>query len=339
MKDLIEKILREARAEIDGAESLKELNSPRVRFLGKNGEFAAVMKNLKDVAPDERPRVGKLVNDAKESVEELIAAKEKLLAESELQKKLLFETIDITLPGSKGEYGSLHPISLVINEISDIFVGLGFEVKDGPEIETDAYNFEMLNIPKDHPARDMQDTFYITDDIVLRTQTSSMQIRTMLAQKPPIRIINPGKVYRSDFDSSHSPMFHQIEGLVVDKRVTLCDLLGLLGEFAKKLFSKDTKTRFRPSYFPFTEPSVEVDVTCSECKGKGCPLCKGTGWMEILGAGIVNPKVLENCGIDSGEYSALAFGMGIERIAITRFGISDMRIVFENDKRFLRNYR
>ncbi|MDR2090679.1 MAG: phenylalanine--tRNA ligase subunit alpha [Clostridiales bacterium] len=339
MKELIEKILCGARAEIAAAESSKDLDLARVKFVGKNGEFTAVMKNLKDVSPEERPRIGKLVNDAKESIEGLIAAREKTLSDKELREKILSETIDVTLPGRGKESGSLHPISLVINEISDIFIGLGFEVKDGPEIETDLYNFEMLNIPKDHPARDMQDTFYITDGIVLRTQTSSMQIRTMLKEKPPIRIINPGKVYRSDFDSSHSPMFHQIEGLVVDKHITLCDLLGLLGEFAKKLFSKDTKTRFRPSYFPFTEPSVEVDVTCSECKGAGCPLCKGTGWMEILGAGIVNPKVLENCGIDPNEYSALAFGMGIERIAITRFGISDMRIVFENDKRFLRNYR
>ncbi|MDR3263364.1 MAG: phenylalanine--tRNA ligase subunit alpha [Clostridiales bacterium] len=339
MKVLIDKILNDARSEIAASGSLKDLNDARVKFLGKNGEFTAVMKNLKDVPADERPLVGKLVNEAKEKIEKLIAESEKLLSEKELKEKISAETIDITLPGKKSEYGSLHPISLVINEISDIFIGLGFDVTDGPEIETDLYNFEMLNTPKDHPARDMQDTFYISEDIVLRTQTSSMQIRTMLKQKPPIRIINPGKVYRSDFDSSHSPMFHQIEGLVVDKHITLCDLLGLLGEFAKKLFSAETKTRFRPSYFPFTEPSVEVDVTCSECHGKGCPLCKHTGWMEILGAGIVNPKVLENCGIDSNEYSALAFGMGIERIAITRYGISDMRIVFENDKRFLRNYR
>ncbi|MDR1905864.1 MAG: phenylalanine--tRNA ligase subunit alpha [Clostridiales bacterium] len=339
MKTILDKILNDAQKETDCASDLKGLNEVRIKFLGKNGEFTAVMKNLKDIKAEERPLFGKLINDAKVILEGHIAFKEKELSVKELEEKLLSETVDITLPGKRVEYGSLHPISIVINEITDIFTGLGFDVTDGPEIETDKFNFEMLNIPKDHPARDMQDTFYITDDIVLRTQTSSMQIRTMLKQKPPIRIINPGKVYRSDFDSSHSPMFHQIEGLAVDKHITLCDLLGLLGEFAKKLFSKETKTRFRPSYFPFTEPSVEVDVTCSECKGKGCPLCKGTGWMEILGAGIVNPRVLENCGIDSGEYSALAFGMGIERIAITRFGISDMRIVFENDKRFLRNYR
>jgi phenylalanyl-tRNA synthetase alpha chain len=339
MKDLIDKISEAAGRETAEAETLKSLNDARVKYLGKSGEFTAVMKNLKEVAPLERPLIGKLINDAKDAIEALIRLREDVLTAKELEERLKAERLDITLPGRAGEYGSLHPITLVINEITDIFTGLGFDVAEGPEIETDFYNFEMLNIPKDHPARDMQDTFYITDDILLRTQTSSMQIRTMLKQKPPIRVINPGKVYRSDFDSSHSPMFHQIEGLVVDRRVTLCDLLGLLGEFAKKLFSKETKTRFRPSYFPFTEPSVEVDVTCSECGGRGCPLCKGTGWMEILGAGIVNPKVLENCGIDSGEYSALAFGMGIERIAITRFGISDMRIIFENDKRFLRNYR
>ncbi|MDR2047408.1 MAG: phenylalanine--tRNA ligase subunit alpha [Clostridiales bacterium] len=339
MEDLIGKILNTAKSEISSAASLKSLNDVRVGFLGRNGEFTAVMKNLRGVPPEERPLAGKRVNDAKDIIERLISERERALADEELRQKIAAETLDVTLPGKRTEYGSLHPVTLIINEISDIFTGLGFDVADGPEIETDKYNFEMLNIPKDHPARDMQDTFYITDDIILRTQTSSMQIRTMLAQKPPIRVINPGKVYRADFDSSHSPMFHQIEGLVVDRNITLCDLLGLLGEFAKKLISKDAQVRFRPSYFPFTEPSVEADVTCSECGGRGCQLCKHTGWMEILGAGIVNPKVLENCGIDSGEYSALAFGMGIERIALARFGISDMRVIFENDKRFLRNYR
>ena len=335
----LKKITDCAKAAAGSAGTLKELGEVRVRYLGKNGEFASLMKSLKDVPPEDRPKVGKLVNDAKEETEALISAFEKALSERELKEKIKAEAIDITLPGKKREYGSLHPVTLVINEISDIFIGLGFEVKEGPEIETDLFNFEMLNMPKDHPARDMQDTFYISEDIVLRTQTSSMQIRTMLSEKPPIRIINPGRVYRSDFDSSHSPMFHQIEGLVVDKRVTLCDLMGLLGEFAKKLFTNETKIRFRPSYFPFTEPSVEVDVTCSECKGSGCTLCKHTGFIEVLGAGIVNPKVLDNCGISSKKYSALAFGMGIERIAIARYGISDMRIVYENDKRFLRNFR
>ncbi|MDR3293062.1 MAG: phenylalanine--tRNA ligase subunit alpha [Clostridiales bacterium] len=339
MEKMIEKILESAKCEILSSPSLKSVSDTRVKYLGKNGEFTAVMKNLKDVSAEQKPLVGKLVNDAKCVIEGLLSEREKTLFEKELENKIKSEAIDVTLPGKKSGFGSFHPITLVISEITDIFTGLGFSVTDGPEIETDKYNFEMLNIPKDHPARDMQDTFYITDDIVLRTQTSSMQIRTMLKEKPPLRIISPGKVYRSDFDSSHSPMFHQIEGLVVDKHITLCDLMGLLTEFAKKLFDKNTKTRFRPSYFPFTEPSVEVDVTCSECGGKGCSLCKGTGWMEILGAGIVNPKVLEGCGIDPNEYSALAFGLGIERTAIARYGISDMRIVFENDKRFLQNYR
>ncbi|MDE7215281.1 MAG: phenylalanine--tRNA ligase subunit alpha, partial [Clostridia bacterium] len=278
-------------------------------------------------------------NEARDVITQLTEEKTKQLAQAEIDEKMMKESVDITLDGKKVERGSLHPCTLVANEIVDIFTSLGFTLGQGPEVELDKFCFQMLNIPPDHPARDMQDTFYITDDILLRTHTSSVQARTMINTKPPIRIICPGKVYRPDDDATHSPMFQQIEGLVVDEKVTLCDLKGLLETFAKRLFDSNTKVRFRPSFFPFTEPSVEVDLTCSVCHGKGCRICKGTGWIEILGAGVVNPKVLDNCGIDSKKYKGLAFGMGVERVAMIKYGIPDMRILFENDVRFLKDFK
>lgn len=324
---------------IQNATSTKELNDIRVKFLGKSGEFTALMKGLKDVPKEEKPLVGKMLNDCKKELESILDDKIKVIESGEKTAKLKEEELDITLSGKRNEVGGLHLLSKVKNEVIDIFTGLGFTVCDGPEIETDYFCFQMLNIPKDHPARDMQDSFFINDNLILRTQTSSMQVRTMLKSEPPIRIINPGKVYRVDSDATHSPMFQQIEGLVVDKNVTLCDLKGALEVFAKTLFDKNSKVRFRPSYFPFTEPSVEVDVSCPFCNGKGCNLCKGTGWIEILGAGIVNPVVLENCGIDSKKYSGFAFGMGVERIAMIKYGVPDMRILFSNDMRFLKQYK
>ncbi|MDY2971307.1 MAG: phenylalanine--tRNA ligase subunit alpha, partial [Eubacteriales bacterium] len=285
-----------------------------------------------------KPEVGKMFNDVKVMLEGRIAEKEAEFKEIEKQARIKSEYIDVTLPG-KTELGALHPLTEVKNQILDTFIGLGFEVKEGPEIESDYFNFQLLNIPKDHPARDMLDSFYITDNFLLRTHTSPMQARTMTTEKPPIRIVVPGKVYRNDDDATHSPMFQQVEGLVIDKHITLCDLNGALEVFAKKLFDEKTKVRFRPSYFPFTEPSVEVDVSCSICHGKGCRVCKGTGWIEILGAGIVNPAVLEACGINSKEYSGYAFGFGIERIAMIKYGIPDIRLFFENDKRFLEQYK
>ncbi|MEG1710658.1 MAG: phenylalanine--tRNA ligase subunit alpha [Clostridia bacterium] len=343
MKEQIEHLINECDEEIRNAENkevaAEALQETKIKFLGKNGKLTAILRGLKDVSPSERPLIGQLVNEAREKLE-----KQFLNAETKIKNKLLEfaiknEYIDITADLSQKKVGSLHPLSIINNAISNIFIGMGFEVLEGPEIETDYYNFQALNIPKDHPARDMQDTFYVSDNILLRTHTSPNQVRTMEIKKPPIKMICPGKVYRSDDDATHSPIFNQIEGLVVDKGITLCDLKGTLEEFAKSMFDSETKTRLRPSFFPFTEPSVEVDLTCSNCHGKGCRLCKGTGWMEVLGAGMVNPKVLENCGIDSSVYSGFAFGLGIERIAMIRYGIPDIRLFFENDVRFLRQFK
>ena len=339
MKEKLNAILESAKLEIASSVTLKDLSDVKVKFLGKNGEVTELMKGMRDIPKEDRPAFGKLVNDLRSQIDELFSVKEAELKEIELQKTFESEAIDITLPSKKRETGSLHPLTLIKNELIDAFTSMGFEIFEGPEIEEDYYNFKMLNIPEDHPARDMQDTFYINDNILLRTQTSAGQVRVMLDKKPPIKILSPGKVYRSDDDASHSPMFHQMEGLVVDKNITLCDLKGTLDEFCKIMFGKDAKTRLRPSYFPFTEPSVEVDVSCSECHGKGCKLCKGTGWIEILGAGIVNKKVLEGCGIDSEVYSGYAFGMGIERIAILKYKIPDIRLFFENDIRFLKQFK
>lgn len=339
MQDKIRTILNNAKDKITNANSVQLINDIKVKFLGKNGEITALLKSLKDYPPEERPSIGKFINSLRSEVELLLLEHEKTVASKEKLKKLTEERLDITLSKPSQKIGGIHLLNQVIRDISDTFISLGFEVKDGPEIELDYYNFKTLNIPDDHPARDEQDTFYFTDKILLRTQTSAVQVRTMEKQKPPLRIICPGKVYRPDDDASHSPMFQQIEGLVVDENITLCDLQGLLDAFAKSFFSPDTKTRLRPSFFPFTEPSVEVDLSCAICGGKGCRLCKGTGWIEVLGAGVVNPAVLEYSGIDSKKYSGLAFGLGVERAAMIKYGIPDMRILFENDIRFLSQYR
>lgn len=338
MKNLIDEIVARCSALIDGCSSSQELDDVRVRFLGKNGEFTGILRGMKDVPPAEKPIIGKLINEARVSLENSLKAKESELAKAELERRLASEKIDITLSNDT-EIGSVHPLTLVKNEIVDIFIGLGFSVQDGPEIETDFFNFQALGIPLDHPARDMQDSLYVSEKLLLRTQTSTMQARTMLSTKPPIRIVCPGKVYRADDDASHSPLFNQVEGLVVDKNVSLSQLKGTLEMFAQKFFGKETKVRFRPSYFPFTEPSVEVDCTCSVCGGKGCRLCKGTGWIEVLGAGVVNPVVFENCGIDPKVYSGYAFGFGVDRMAMIKYGIPDIRLLYENDVRFLKQYK
>lgn len=338
MQEKIIQIKNSAKLELADVCSTKLLNELKVKYLGKNGEVTALLKGMKDIPAENRAEFGKIINELKVEIIELFVNKETELKEIEMQEKFNSEAIDVTLPGKVNNCGSLHPLNIVKNKIIDAFCGMGFEVFEGPEIDTDYYCFQALNIPKDHPARDMQDTFYITDNILLRPHTSPGQVRTMENKKPPIKILSPGRVYRADDDASHSPMFHQIEGLVVDKGVSLCDLQGLLNEFVKIMFDEQTKTRFRPSYFPFTEPSVEVDVTCCKCHGAGCSLCKGTGWIEILGAGIVNKNVLEMSGVDSNEYSGLAFGLGIERITMIKYGISDIRTLFENNVKFLKQF-
>ena len=336
--DKFEELKRKVKEELDKIKSIRFLGDLKAKFIGKNGEITALLRGMKDVPNDKKAEFGKKINDLKTEVEFSINQKEDELKEEELNARYAKEAIDVTLPGKKPLVGSLHPLNIVRNQVIDAFTGLGFEVFEGPEIDSDYYCFQALNIPKDHPARDMQDTFYFNDGILLRPHTSPGQVRTMESKKPPIKILSPGRVYRADDDASHSPMFHQIEGLVVDKGVTLCDLKGLLDDFVKTVFDSDTKTRFRPSYFPFTEPSVEVDVTCCKCHGKGCSLCKGTGWIEILGAGIVNKNVLEMSGIDSEIYSGLAFGCGIERITMIKYGISDIRTLFENNVKFLKQF-
>ncbi len=323
--------------EISSCTSVAVIQDLKVKYLGKTGELTALLKGIRDLPPEERPTFGAKVNELRNVMESTFSEKLTQLKRQEMELSLKNEKIDISLCEMK-PWGALHPVTLVKNEICDLLIAMGFEVLNGPEIETDYYNFQALNIPYDHPARDMQDTFYLADGILLRTQTSSMQARYMENKKPPIKMVCPGKVFRSDSDASHSPVFHQIEGLVVDKKVTLRDLKGTLEYIASHLFGKDTKVRFRPSFFPFTEPSVEVDLTCSNCGGKGCSLCKGTGWIEVLGAGMVNPKVLENCGIDSAKYNGYAFGMGLERIAMIKYGIPDIRLFFENDQRFLKQF-
>ena len=305
-------------SELDGCSTLQNLQELKVKYLGKSGELTGLLKSIKDLPAEERPGFGAKVNELRNSLEQAFADKTTELKAAEMQRKLAEETVDVSL-NTQQPWGALHPVTLVENQMTDLLVSMGFEVLSGPEIETDYYNFQALNIPADHPARDMQDTFYITDNILLRTQTSAMQARLMEHKKPPIKMICPGKVFRSDSDASHSPVFHQIEGLVVDENITLCDLKGTLEYIASNFFGPQTKVRFRPSFFPFTEPSVEVDLTCSNCGGKGCSLCKGTGWIEVLGAGMVNPFVLENCGIDSQKYTGFAFGWGVERIAMIKY--------------------
>ena len=336
MKEQLSAILTDAKNQVANSQNETEIESIRVKYLGKKGELTAILKQMGSLSPEERPKMGALVNEAKQELEELISVKKNELKSAEQQKKLAEETIDITLPYKEIKRGKLHPLNTVLDDMINIFQSMGFDVVDGPEVETDHYNFECLNVPADHPARDMQDTFYLAENLLLRTQTSAAQIRTMENRKPPIRVICPGRVFRADeVDATHSPVFHQIEGLVVDKGVTMCDLKGVLEEFAHEIYGSDTKVKFRPSFFPFTEPSVEVDVTCSECGGKGCRVCKGSGWIEILGAGMVHPNVLRSCGIDPEEYSGFAFGIGLDRLTTTRYKISDIRLLFENDKRFL----
>ena len=322
---------------LNECQTLQSLQDLKVRFLGKTGELTGLLKSIKDLPAEERPTFGAKVNELRNKLESAFAQKQSELKEQELQRRLRDEKVDISLVNMQ-PWGALHPVTLVEKTISDLLIVMGFEVLAGPEIESDWYNFQALNIPADHPARDMQDTFYITDSILLRTQTSPMQARLMEKKQPPIKMICPGKVFRSDSDASHSPVFHQIEGLVVDENITLCDLKGTLEYLASNLFGPDTQVRFRPSYFPFTEPSVEVDLTCSNCGGKGCSLCKGTGWIEVLGAGMVNPVVLENCGIDSKKYTGYAFGLGVERIAMIKYGIPDIRLFYECDLRFLKQF-
>ena len=335
MRDKIQQIREKALTEIDKADGLEKLNDVRAAILGKKGELTAVLKGMKDVAPDERPKVGQWVNETREAVEKLLDEKVKKFEAEALKRKYESEKIDVTMPAKRSKKGNLHPVTLVKDQLSEIFTSMGFEVYEGTEIENDYYNFTALNTPKDHPARDMQDTFYLSPEFLLRTQTSAGQIHVMEAKKPPIKVVSPGKVFRSDDDATHSPMFTQMEGLVVDKGITLCDLKGMLDQLVKKMFGKNVTTRLRPSYFPFTEPSVEVDVSCFQCHGKGCSLCKGTGWIEVLGAGVVNKKVLEGCGIDTNEYSGFAFGIGLERIAMLKYGINNIKLLFESDLRVL----
>ena len=336
MKEQLKAIRETAESAVSAAASLQEIDELRVKYLGKKGELTSLLKQMGSLSPEERPVMGQLVNEAKAILEEAIGKKTAELKMQAQQEKLKAETIDITMPAKRNKTGKLHPLNTVLNDMIDIFQSMGFDVVDGPEVETDHYNFECLNVPADHPARDMQDTFYLGENLLLRTQTSAAQIRTMENRKPPIRVICPGRVFRADeVDATHSPVFHQIEGLVVDKGITMCDLKGVLEQFAQEIYGSDTKVKFRPSFFPFTEPSVEVDVTCSECGGKGCRVCKGAGWIEILGAGMVHPKVLASCGIDPEEYSGFAFGIGLDRLTTTRYKISDIRLLFENDKRFL----
>lgn len=335
MRDKIQQIREKALTEIDKADGLEKLNDVRAAILGKKGELTAVLKGMKDVAPDERPKVGQWVNETREAVEKLLNEKVKKFEAEALKRKYESEKIDVTMPAKRSKNGNLHPVTQVKDQLSEIFTSMGFEVYEGTEIENDYYNFTALNTPKDHPARDMQDTFYLSPEFLLRTQTSAGQIHVMEAKKPPIKVVSPGKVFRSDDDATHSPMFTQMEGLVVDKGITLCDLKGMLDQLVKKMFGKNVTTRLRPSYFPFTEPSVEVDVSCFQCHGKGCSLCKGTGWIEVLGAGVVNKKVLEGCGIDTNEYSGFAFGIGLERIAMLKYGINNIKLLFESDLRVL----
>lgn len=339
MKEKLAKIMDEAMSQIEQTSQLDKLNDVRVAFLGKKGELTSVLKSMKDVAPEDRPKVGQMVNDARAQIERKLEEKKKAFEEKVLEEKIKTETIDVTLPGKKRMMGHRHPNTITLKEVEDIFVGMGYEVVEGPEIEYDYYNFEALNIPADHPAKDEQDTFYITKDILLRTQTSSVQVHEMEKGKLPIRMIAPGRVFRSDeVDATHSPTFHQIEGLVIDKNITFADLKGTLQEFAKRLFGEDTQVKFRPHHFQFTEPSAEMDVTCFKCGGKGCRFCKGEGWVEILGCGMVHPHVLEMSGIDPEEYTGFAFGVGLERIALFKYEIDDMRLLYENDTRFLKQF-
>lgn len=339
MREQLEKIREEALKQIEASEALEKLNEIRVAYLGKKGELTTVLKSMKDVAPQDRPKVGQMVNEVREQIESTLEETKQSLARKAIQEQMKREVIDVTLPAKKNNVGHSHPNTIALEEVERIFIGMGYEVVEGPEIEYDLYNFEKLNIPDGHPAKDEQDTFYVNKEIVLRTQTSPVQARVMEQGRLPIRMIAPGRVFRSDeVDATHSPSFHQIEGLVIDRHITFADLKGTLAEFARELFGEDTKVKFRPHHFPFTEPSAEVDVTCFKCGGEGCRFCKGTGWIEILGCGMVHPNVLRMCGIDAEEYSGFAFGVGLERIALLKYEIDDMRLLYENDIRFLKQF-
>ena len=339
MKERLESIKQEAIKQIQASDVPEKLNDVRVKFLGKKGELTAVLKGMKDVAPEERPKVGQLVNETRAAIEELLDETKKKMDAAIREEKLKQEVIDVTLPSKKNTVGHRHPNTIALEEVERIFIGMGYEVVEGPEVEYDLYNFEKLNIPADHPAKDEQDTFYINKDIVLRTQTSPVQARVMEQGKLPIRMIAPGRVFRSDeVDATHSPSFHQIEGLVIDKNISFADLKGTLEIFMRKMLGENTQLRFRPSYFPFTEPSYEVDVSCFKCGGKGCNLCKQTGWIELLGSGIVHPNVLKMNGYDPEIYSGFAFGTGLDRLAMFKYGITDMRLLYTNDVKFLSQF-
>lgn len=339
MKEQLTSILEKTLSDIKNTQTFDALDAIRVNVLGKKGELTSILRGMGGLSAEMRPIIGALANEVRENIESSLENAKSIISQKELEAKLKAETLDVTMPGTSVVLGKKHPLSIVLDEICDIFTGIGFIVAEGPEVELDYYNFEALNIPKGHPARDEQDTFYVNDSIVLRTQTSPMQIRAMEAAKPPIRVLAPGRVFRSDaVDATHSPVFHQIEGLVVAKGITMSDLKGTLELFAKRLYGDDTAVRFRPHHFPFTEPSAEMDVQCFKCHGKGCRLCKGEGFIEILGCGMVHPKVLENCGIDPEEYTGFAFGMGLERLVMRKYKIDDMRLLFENDVRFLNQF-
>ncbi len=339
MKEALEKIEQSAKQALSAATDAKMLEEIRVKYLGKKGEITAILKQMGKLSPEERPKIGQLANKVRSDIEEAITQAQGSIKAKMREQSLKNETVDVTLPGNKKSLGQLHPLNIVMSEIEDVFMGMGFDIVEGPEVETDHYCFEALNMPKDHPARDTQDTFYIDENTVLRTQTSSVQIRTMEKTKPPIRIISPGRVYRSDTaDATHTPIFHQIEGLVIDKGVTMSDLVGTLDMLMKRLYGEDCKIRLRPHHFPYTEPSAEVDILCFNCGGKGCSMCKQEGFVELLGAGMVHPKVLEGCGIDPEVYSGFAFGLGLERLTMGRFNINDLRLLYDNDLRFLKQF-
>ncbi|MDO6355917.1 phenylalanine--tRNA ligase subunit alpha [Caloramator sp. CAR-1] len=339
MREQLEKIKLEALEEIKEATNSQRIDEIRVKYLGKKGSLTTILRGMGSLSPEERPIIGKFANEVREFIEEEIKKALLNIKNKERELKIKGEYIDITMPGKKVEIGGIHPLNKVLDEIKDIFFGMGFSIAEGPEVELDYYNFEALNVPKNHPARDEQDTFYISENLVLRTQTSPIQVRTMEKTKPPIRIIAPGRVYRSDaVDATHSPIFYQIEGLVVDKGITMANLKGTLETFAKRFFGEKTRTKFRPHHFPFTEPSAEMDVSCFVCDGEGCRVCKGSGWIEILGCGMVHPDVLRKGGIDPEEYSGFAFGMGLDRIVMIKYGIDDIRLLYENDIRFLKQF-
>ncbi len=339
MRERLKEILENSKAEINSAEDLQQLEQIRVKYLGKKGELTQVLRGMGKLSKEERPIIGKFANEVRIEIENKLDSTISIIEEKVKKDRLEREVIDVTMPGIKKKIGHRHPLTLVLDEIKSIFIGMGFKIAEGPEVETVYHNFDALNAPKDHPSRDLSDTFYINDNILLRTQTSPVQVRVMQSSKPPIKIISPGRCYRSDeIDATHSPMFHQIEGLVIDKGITFADLKGTLEIFAKRFYGSNTKTKFRPHYFPFTEPSAEMDVSCFKCGGSGCRMCKGSGWIEILGCGMVHPNVLKECGIDPEEYSGFAFGMGLDRIAMLKLEIDDIRLFFENDMRFIEQF-